>query len=398
MSVVPGWVRRLFRGGGAASGTGHDRQLLVDVSTIIQHDAGTGIQRVVRAIWLGLLATDLPGVRLVPVFATVRRGYCEAGQDFLTAGMPGYVRPVQVAAGDIFLGLDLAAHRLWRHRRQVAGWKRRGASVHVLVYDMLPLRHSDWFPDSTGRNFRRWMKVLLRHADQLICISATVAQDVRDWMADHVGPRRAKIGIRAIALSGDLSASAPSRGIAPSGHALLARMEGRPAVLMVGTIEPRKAHAQAIDAMDWLWQQGREAPLLVIAGRPGWRTEPLQQRLRQHPDAGTRLFWLDDASDEYLAELYARAALIWVPSHGEGFGLPVVEALDKGRKVLARDLPVFRELARPGLHFFSSDDPPALAASLLSALEHPDPNPPAIPRGWDDTTRELLRAIGLIRS
>lgn len=396
MSIWSKWVRSLLPGRAADLQGSPDRQLLVDVSTIIQHDAGTGIQRVVRAIWLQLLATDLPGVRLVPVFATVKRGYCEAAPDFLTTGMPERPVPIRVAAGDMFLGLDLAAHRLWRHRRQVAGWKRRGAVLHILVYDMLPLTHPHWFPESTGRNFRRWMKILLRHADQLICISATVAGEARRWLDAHGGGRGAAIRIARIGLSGDLSASAPSRGITPAGRALLRRMEEGSAVLMVGTIEPRKAHDRVIDAMDWLWALREDAPMLVIAGRPGWRTESLQQRLLAHPLKDEKLFWLDDASDELLAEFYRRAALVCVPSYAEGYGLPVAEALDQGRKVLARDLPVFRELARPGLYFFPSDDPPQLAAALLDALPHPHPGAPARRRGWEDTTIDLLTALELV--
>jgi glycosyltransferase involved in cell wall biosynthesis len=388
------WVRGLLAGRIHRQADGlHDRQLLVDVSTIIQHDARTGIQRVVRAIWLQLLATDLAGVRLVPVFATVKRGYCEASPDFLTKGMPDCPVPVCVAAGDIFLGLDLAAHRLWRHRRQIAGWKRRGASVHIIVYDMLPLTHPHWFPDSTGRHFRRWMKILLRHADQLIGISAHVADEVRLWLGDHGGRRASAIGIARIMLSGDLSASAPSKGIAEQDRALLERMATVPAVLMVGTIEPRKAHDKALDAMEWLWAQEGDAPMLVIAGRPGWRTEALQQRLLEHVLKGERLYWLSDVSDELLTELYRRAALVLVPSHGEGFGLPVIEALDQGRKVLARDLPVFRELERPGLYFFPSDGPADLAAALMATLPGAHPEPPAQRRGWDQTTTDLLKAL-----
>jgi glycosyltransferase involved in cell wall biosynthesis len=391
------WVRGLFAGRTLRQADGsQDRQLLVDVSTIIQHDARTGIQRVVRAIWLQLLATDLPGVRLVPVFATVKRGYCEAASDFLTTGMPDRPLPARVGAGDIFLGLDLAAHRLWRHRRQIAGWKRRGAGVHIIVYDMLPLTHPHWFPDSTGRHFRRWMKILLRHADQLIGISAHVADEVRLWLGDHGGRRASEIGIARIMLSGDLSASAPSVGIGESDRALLERMAAMPTVLMVGTIEPRKAHDKALDAMEWLWRHDGDAPMLVVAGRAGWRTEALQQRLLEHPLKGERLYWLNDVSDELLTELYRRAALVLVPSHGEGFGLPVIEALDQGRKVLARDLPVFRELERPGLHFFPSDAPADLAAALMAALPGAPPQTPTARRGWDETTADVLKALKLV--
>ena len=107
-----------------------------------------------------------------------------------------------------------------------------------------------------------------------------------------------------------------------------------------------------------------------------------------------RLTWLSQASDELLAALYARAALVVMPSRGEGFGLPIVEALRQGRKVLARDLPVFRELARPGLFYFDDDRPAALADSILTTLQEADP-PIPVGEEWDDSVAILLRTLGL---
>ena len=99
------------------------RRLLIDVSTIAQHDAGTGIQRVVRALWQCFIQAELKDVLVVPVAATARRGYAVAhyDPDSLTFSLPARSAPlVKAASGDIFLGLDLAAHRLIRHRRQIA--------------------------------------------------------------------------------------------------------------------------------------------------------------------------------------------------------------------------------------------------------------------------------------
>ncbi|MFD2429123.1 hypothetical protein ACFSUK_15210 [Sphingobium scionense] len=126
----------------------------MDLSTIAQNDARTGIQRVVRALWWLLHDTPLEGYSVVPVVATAKRGYCVAPISDGEVRMPAPDAPlVEIGAGDIFLGLDLAAHRLWRHRRQMARWKRRGATVAITVYDLLPLREPDWFPSSTARNF-----------------------------------------------------------------------------------------------------------------------------------------------------------------------------------------------------------------------------------------------------
>ena len=92
-------------------------RLLVDVSEIIRHDAQTGIQRVVRAVWLELQRRDGNGFTLVPVYATRSHGYCYAPANFLDFPRIGDLRePVRVHSGDRFLGLDLSAHVLPKYR------------------------------------------------------------------------------------------------------------------------------------------------------------------------------------------------------------------------------------------------------------------------------------------
>ena len=374
------------------------RRLFVDVSTIAQHDAGTGIQRVVRALWQRLTEADISDVDLVPVAATTRRGYAVAHFDPGTQAfsLPARSAPlVRAGAGDLFLGLDLAAHRLIRHRRQIARWRRAGASINLIVYDLLPLQRPDWFPDSTGRNFRGWIKLLMRYADRAICISGQVARDLNDLLQAAPAPVRERIEVHVMPLSGAIEHSSPTVGIDAKGIAALDRLQGQHMVLAVGTIEPRKGHDSLIAAMEHLWRTDPAAPHLVVVGRPGWRTEALQAHMRALAQREPRFLWLDNASDELLTALYMRASLVAVASRGEGYGLPVAEALRQGRKVLARDLPVFRELERPGLYFFQDATPAALADRLVELLKAPDPEPYA-GAGWDDSARALLRALKLV--
>ena len=64
----------------------------------------------------------------------------------------------------------------------------------------------------------------------------------------------------------------------------------------------------------------------ITYGRAGWMVEPLVERLRAHPEAGSRLHWLEGASDELLTSLYADCSGLLMASEGEGFGLPLIEA------------------------------------------------------------------------
>jgi glycosyltransferase involved in cell wall biosynthesis len=133
---------------------------------------------------------------------------------------------------------------------------------------------------------------------------------------------------------------------------------------MVGTIEPRKSHAQALSAFGALWKRGNNANL-VIVGRQGWMVEPLMKQFREHPEFERRLFWTENASDDDLQALYQASTGVLMASVGEGFGLPLVEAARNHRPILARDIPVFREVAGANATYFSGHS----AEKLANALE-----------------------------
>lgn len=378
------------------------RQLLVDVSVIHRSDAGTGIQRVVRSLWLQLMQSPPMGYSVCPVFATRQHGYRYASHDFLTAQAqpPGAGNTqVQAHSGDIFLGLDLAAHLLPLHQAEILRWKRSGVKLHVVVYDLLPLQHPEWFNPKTTRHFERWVRCVAVYADHVVCISETVKQDLLAWLGASFGLLPSTVRASSIVLGADIEASAPSGGLPHDAETLIARLRSTPSVLMVGTLEPRKGYDQALAAFEELWQQPGPEPLLVLVGRPGWKTEALQKKLRTHAEAGQRLFWLDDASDEYLANLYAVCSGVLVASRAEGFGLPIVEAALHGKPVLARDLPVFREIPVKGVTYFDSQTPRGLAAALMLWLKSTAyiPTRPAaqtLPT-WQLAATRLVQTLGL---
>lgn len=383
-------------------------QLLVDVSVIYQNDARTGIQRVVRALLLQLLQAPPAGYRVCPVFATRQHGYRYAAPEFLehpAQASDAAAQPVQVQSGDLFLALDLAAHLLPRHQAQVLRWKRSGVQLHVLVYDLLPLLHPEWFNPKTTRHFERWIRWLAVYANSAICISETVKVELCTWLSARFGLPPTSLPASTIVLGADIDASAPSRGLPANAKVLLSHLRNTPAVLMVGTLEPRKGHDQALAAFEQLWQQPGSVPSLVLVGSAGWKTEALQEKLRSHPEAGQRLFWLENVSDEYLTCLYAACRGVLVASRAEGFGLPLIEAALHGKPVLARDLPVFREIEVPGLTYFNSGTPQGLADTLVHWLRQadspalvssPSPSGPHFPT-WQLSAAQLLRALGLQR-
>ncbi|NJM10229.1 MAG: glycosyltransferase family 4 protein, partial [Bdellovibrionaceae bacterium] len=150
--------------------------------------------------------------------------------------------------------------------------------------------------------------------------------------------------------------------------ALLRRTEAVPSFLMVGTIEPRKGHVQVLEAFETLWAANHQINL-VIVGKQGWMVEDLIERLRSHPEKNKRLFWLDDASDGMLQSLYQKAACLIAASYGEGFGLPLVEGAANKLPIMARDIPVFREVAGDHAYYFTAQSSEELAEAVSDWLK-----------------------------
>ena len=196
----------------------------------------------------------------------------------------------------------------------------------------------------------------------------------------------------------DIEASAPSGGIPANGATLLAHLRRTPAVLMVGTIEPRKGYDQALAAFEQLWKQPGPGPALVLVGRVGWKTEALQKKLLHHAEAGKRLFWPENVSDEFLAQLYDTCSGVLVASRAEGFGLPLIEAALYNKPVLARDLPIFREVGVSGITFFSGENGESLASAISAWLEKERDNDARMNHSvatWQTAAKQLLSALGL---
>lgn len=354
--------------------------LWVDVSVISRRDAGSGIQRVVRALMTELQASPPSGWRVQPVAATPSQTYRAVPWQIATVDLEKWPK-VNPQQGDVFLGLDLSAHIIPRHQDQMATWKSRGVKIAFVVYDLLPLEYPDWFSAKLVRAFRRWIKSVAILADQVFCISLPVKRDFENFMQIRYGLKPGNITVHVFPMGGDIKASQPSAGL-PEGFSGKLNLIGQgKATLMVGTLEPRKGYGQMLDAFEYLWGQGCPHKL-VIVGRPGWMTDGLQRRIAANMHLNDRLFWFDNASDEALHALYEICTGVIVASYAEGYGLPLLEALEHGKPVLARDLAVFRQFETPMVSYFAAESSAeAIGAAIdqwldtVGSLDKPDQIP-----------------------
>lgn len=373
-------------------------RIFVDVSELAAHDHRTGIQRVTRAIvseWCRLPPNGYE-VCLVRIDRASHRYVCANRYASALLGKEmGEDEPLVCHAGDIFLGLDLVGDCVPLLPEWFAYFHSVGVKVCFVVYDILPIRHPEWWPQPGGQTHERWLRSVLKVSDQVVCISRAVADDVGAWIAENDVQSAAEITW--FHLGADLDGSQPSRGLPEDAPGILARIRQSTSFLMVGTLEPRKGHAQVLDAFERLWEQGYEY-VLVIVGKKGWLVDYLSERLLSHPEFGRNLFWLQGTSDEYLEQIYASSTCLVAASEGEGFGLPLIEAAQRGKPMIVRDIPVFREVAGSHAFYFEGISAMSIAqavqrwVALYQCGEHPRPD--ALPwLTWRQSAAKLAQVV-----
>lgn len=391
-------------------------QLLVDVSTIIQTDLKTGIERVVVSQLFELLRMSLPGIRVEPIYFSRHDGFChyryarQYTADLLkTPWLLLADEPIDIGPADIFYGLDFCpgavadAEKAGIYKK----WNALGVSINFLVFDLLPVLTPQFFPRGAKAPHALWLKTIASVSQRLICISEAVALELNQWLvSEEFIPERLP-HIRAVHLGADMSSALPSyENITNTEQGLPKIPHTGPQFLMVGTLEPRKGHLQTIEAFETLWQKGMDVTLIIV-GREGWKHLPGNQRrtiprivekIHRHPELNKHLFWLQDIDDADLKKLYKTSTCLIAASEAEGFGLPLIEAAQNKLPVMARDIPVFREVAGGHAFYFHGTTPRELADALqewcqlhTGANAPPSHNMPWLT--WKESARKLTEFI-----
>lgn len=394
-----------------------EKSLFVDVSVTSRGDLKTGIQRVTRALTIALMESPPKGYRIEPVYLIEAGGrwHYRSASKYALGLIDGPENiladePVDPQCGDILLLLDLAGDMLIQAADSglFINYRNRGVYCIATVYDLLPILMPKVFPPGADGNHCKWLERVCE-LDGAVCISQSVSNDLRAWCkrTGLTWEDRRPFTIDWFHLGADVSNSAPSYGLPNDADFLLELLQLRPTFLMVGTIEPRKGYLQVVDAFSRLWAESVDVNL-VIVGKEGWKGWVADEsrrnipetvsRLRSHPELSTRLFWLEDASDEYLEKIYASSSCLIAASFDEGFGLPLIEAAQKALPIIARSIPVFQEVAGEHAFYFEDKDPEGLARSIQEWLglykKNRHPSSEDMPwLSWKESSQQLLDLI-----
>lgn len=347
------------------------RKVFVDISELAQRDAKTGIQRVVRMILQEWLENTPKGLSIEPVYATKDRGYRYARRFSQASVTPGALEKeedyLDFQQGDIFIGLDLIHPDIVVSNRTFYQFLRNhGIKVQFIVYDLLPITMPQYSNVGVSSGHERWLEVVCE-SDEAICISKTVCEELTLLIEEFWPEKWPSLRLSWFHLGADLKDDHEDSQDSES-DASIPLLGARPSFLMVGTIEPRKGHAQVLWAFDLLWKSGRDVNL-VIVGKQGWMVDHIVTQIAAHPQLNRRLFWLEHTNDSSLKRIYKSSSALIAASEGEGFGLPLIEAARHYLPIIARDIPVFREVAGNCAYYFNTNSSAELAQSIKKWLQ-----------------------------
>lgn len=342
------------------------KQILLDISQLVKIDHKTGIQRVVRSIAQQLWESRSSEYEINLVYTSNEINGYKYAYEFMNDfyGLENNKKDdyIELSDGDIFVGLDLFCDVI-NQKEFFRKLKSIGVKTYFVVYDLLPIKMPDYFPEGLQLVFFQWLQELSL-VDGLIGISQAVMNEIEEFLPWLNNSRQKPLELGWFHLGADLSNSKPSLGLPNNHQETLDKLKAYPTFLMVGTIEPRKGHAQVIKAFNELWKKNININL-VIVGKNGWNVDLLVDILKTHPERNNRLFWFDKVSDEYLDLLYQYSNCLIAASYGEGFGLPLIEAAQKKLFVIARDIPVFREVAGDFATYFEDTNDSSVITSTI---------------------------------
>jgi glycosyltransferase involved in cell wall biosynthesis len=308
----------------------------------------TGIGNYVRGSLAGLAQTAAGRHELVAFAPTrlrgrrlIREALADVPVELRTVALP-WSHAFRMAwsrlgrpAAERFLGrLDVLHFSDWLVPPQRAGIRS------TMVHDLVPLRFPEWVTPRT-RSMHGYKYARTAECDLVFVNSAFTARDVEE----RLGVRGERIRVAPPGVDAGYTADGERAAL------------GRPYVLSLATLEPRKNLGTLLEA----WRPLRGELALAVAGAAGWGEQP------ELDDAGIlKLGFVDDGD---VPRLMRGAAVFVYPSRFEGFGMPIVEAMACGVPVVASSHPSMDEACGDAAVRADPDDPEAITRAIRDALE-----------------------------
>jgi len=252
----------------------------------------------------------------------------------------------------------------------------RKARRIVTIYDIAFIKHPEWASPKIVGPFSRGVRRFVKSADAIITISEASKGD----LCDILGAAPEKIHIAYPAVEDSFR---PIHREEAQRQVLERHGVSAPYLLFVSTLEPRKNITALLEAFAAL--QHKIPHQLVLVGGEGWNPQPTPQLIQKLgvENRVSRLGYLKSRAE--LPALYGGADAFVFPSHYEGFGMPVLEAMRCGCPVITARNSALSEVGGDAVRYVEARDTAGLAAEMERVA-------------MDTTVQSALRVLGLVQA
>ena len=311
----------------------NERVIYYDITRSGFEKRTTGVQRVVREIYQEL---NKNRVAVQPVVADlITKKYRAVKWDGINPVQINSSQEIEIKTGDIFLCLDIAWYEQILTASVLKRYKNKGCDIYLAVHDVLPIEFENYFPKGTAAIQKLWLNRYKSFAQFI-----TFSEDVRKKVSCILGiPLNMSIGLGANFHSEEVGNSVLNQCRQEKTADRIINF------LMVGTIEPRKGHELVLASFERMMKADSSIPAkLKIIGKEGWMCKRIIKKIKEISRKHTWLEWDQNCNDQKLKQAYLESDVVIIASEGEGFGLPVIEAMLENKTLIVRDIPVFREI------------------------------------------------------
>lgn len=359
------------------------KKVYIDATMVVRGISYTGIPRVVMEVTKQLNKSNLLDIEILE--------YDEGRKKFRVINKDAFIELCNdpdadrkhlrtdkriglssLKEGSVFFDVD----GIWKSRLNRSYLypvlKKSGVKVITLIHDIIMVTHPQFCREDDILTFLEYIGAVMLYSDRVIVTTKTTknyltkiyGEICRDKTLSEKKEFTEKIGI--VPLGADFKKSNDDTADrAGSGSEKISHVK-KPYLLMIGTVEPRKNQKLLVDAYD----RGLKNLNMnvVIAGHQGWHVEELIKRIEEHPKHDKGIYYINGASDEEIEELYKNCFALAFPSHIEGYGLPIMEAMYHKAPLILSDTPINHEMAGDKALYFGEDSPEELIEIVENLL------------------------------
>ncbi|MGV0103351.1 Glycosyl transferase family 1 [Nostoc sp. DSM 114160] len=264
------------------------------------------------------------------------------------------------------------------------------------IYDLTFIKYPN-YTDSVVKTYTKRVKRCLQWTDLVLTISESSKKDIIEYL--QVDPEKVYV----TPLASRYYPNYLSEEVAQ----ILEKQTNydfcKPYLLFVSTIEPRKNINNIITAFNFLKEKYKLEHQLILIGRKGWNYEPIFAAIENSPWAN-QIHHLNYLSNELVALFYSKADVFVYPSHYEGFGLPVLEAMTLGVPVISSNTSSIPEVTGDAAILVDPNNPIELGEAILKVISDSQFRQELINKGkaraklfsWERTAKETLNAYRTI--